>query len=115
MRDALVLRVRRAEILFQRFALDVLNQSPADVRVRENRDREVALRDKLEQQNVSAERAAMSEGANGPDVSHVPRDADRVIGALLPCLRGAHQLERFLLEHALAGGGRSIAQVKARI
>ena len=111
-RDALVQRVRRAEIGLQRLALDVLDQPPADVRVRENRDREIALGNDLEQQDVAGQRAAMRGGANRTDGAQMPRDADVVVGALLAELRRAHQLERLAREHALAIRRGAVAQWK---
>ena len=54
MRDGLVERVRGADVGLERLALDVLDETPARVRVREDRDGEVPLGHDLEQQDVPA-------------------------------------------------------------
>jgi hypothetical protein len=51
----------------QRGALDILDQPPAVAGVGEDTDREIALGNELEQQDVTAQRAAMRGGANGSD------------------------------------------------
>src|SRR6188508_953942 len=45
----------------------------------------------------------------------MPRDADRVVGALLGALGRAHELEGLALEHALAVRRGAVAQMEARV
>jgi hypothetical protein len=54
MRDRLVRRERGAQVRPERLALDVLDEAPPGVRVRQDGDREVAVGDELEQQDVPA-------------------------------------------------------------
>src|SRR5262245_1754979 len=102
MRNRLIDRIGRAKVRLQRVALYVLDQMPARLRIRQDRDREVPLGDYLEKQDVPGERAAMPERMNRTDLTDVPRESDVVIGTLLVRLNRAHLLERFAREHALA-------------
>src|SRR5262245_8135078 len=111
-RDGLVRRVGNAEVRLQRFTFDVLNQPPAAVRVREDRDREVALGHDLEQQDVPAERAAVAERTQRPDAADVPRKTDVVVGPLLVGLHRPHLLQRRALQHAVAVRGGAVAHVE---
>src|SRR6476660_9787987 len=45
----------------------------------------------------------------------MPRDADRIVGALLDALWRAHQLQRLPLENALSIRGGAVAHVKPSV
>ena len=114
-RDRLIERVRRAQIGLQRFALDVLIQAPTGIRVRENGDGKVPLRYDFQQQDMSAQRAAVRCRADRANVAQMPRDADVVVGALLVRLRRTKTLQRFARQYAFAVRGGAVAHVKAGV
>ena len=100
--DRLVVRERCALIRLQRGAFDVLNQAPSVLRVGQDADGEVPLRDDLEQQDVTPSVPPCAATADRSDGAQVPRDPDVVVSGLLVQLRRAHQLQRRAGQHATA-------------
>jgi hypothetical protein len=115
MRNRLIHGVGRTEVALERLALDILDETPPDVRIRQDRDREVSFGHELEQQDVPAESTAVTVRVNRTDLPNVPRKSDVVVGTLLVQLRRTHLLQRLLLQHARTTCSGSIAEVKAGV
>src|SRR5206468_11023864 len=88
---------------------------PAVAGVGEDADREVALGNKFEKQDVTTQRPTMPRCANGSDASQVPGDADVVVRALLAELRGAHQLQGLAPKDAFTARRATVTKMESRI